>query len=78
MGELNVDLATIDHDGAVTDLWYPLALSGRMKLVTGEVLHSRRKIIFNSIPNREPSILCILGTPEDQLQPSPNQDQSPW
>ncbi len=37
MGELNVDLATIDHDGAVTDLWYPLALSGRMKLVTGEV-----------------------------------------
>lgn len=37
MGEFVVDLATIDADGAATDLWYPLGLSGRMKTVTGEV-----------------------------------------
>ena len=37
MGELQIDLTSIDPDGAPTDLWYPLALSGRMKSVTGEV-----------------------------------------
>ena len=37
MGELVIDLATIDADGGETDLWYPLALSGRMKQVSGEV-----------------------------------------
>jgi hypothetical protein len=37
MGEVVIELNTIDPDGAETDLWYPLALTGRMKNVTGEV-----------------------------------------
>ena len=36
MGELNINLANIDYAGSVTDLWFPLVLSGRMKLA-GEV-----------------------------------------
>lgn len=49
MGEISVDLATIDADGGETDLWYPLALSGRMKQVTGEVSSTKRSIIFSII-----------------------------
>ena len=64
MGELNVDLATIDHDGAVTDLWYPLALSGRMKLVTGEVSTTFYLFaIFNCITKLTFTIIYTLGTP---------------
>ena len=37
MGEISIELNSIDPNGAETDLWYPLALSGRMKSVSGEV-----------------------------------------
>lgn len=79
MGELTVDLGTIDHDGAETDLWYPLALSGRMKMVTGEVRCNIISFyIYVTLTSLASLLLFLLtGPPEAELQPSCDADQGP-
>lgn len=37
MGELTIGLESIDPDGGITELAYPLEISGRMKTVSGNV-----------------------------------------
>jgi hypothetical protein len=69
MGELQIDLHSIDPNGAVSDMWFPLALSGRMKAVTGEVRN--RRASFSCRPSNKRSGRCfaIIGAPQDQLHP---------
>jgi hypothetical protein len=37
MGEVNIQLDSIDPSGGTSDKSYPLEISGRMKTVSGEV-----------------------------------------
>ncbi|MGB4191091.1 MAG: C2 domain-containing protein [Rickettsiales bacterium] len=69
MGELQIDLGTIDHGGVETDLWYPLALSGRMKSVTGEVRCCCPLSTINySSFTRNITFFPFTGAPEIELQ----------
>jgi len=56
MGEIHIDLDTVDPSGEASDMWYPLNLSGRMKIVTGE-LHLRISFDRPITPSEVPMTL---------------------